>query len=364
MKINEIISALEKFAPPQYQENYDNAGLIAGSAHWNCTGALICLDSTEEIIDEAIVSGCNLVIAHHPIIFSGLKKITGSDYIERTIIKAIKNDVAIYAIHTNLDNVIEGVNKKICLKLGLKNLKILNPKKALLKKLVTYCPIANAEKVRNALFNAGAGNIGNYSECSFNISGQGTFKGNKKTNPYIGKQGSRHTENEIRIEMIFESILEKKIISALKGAHPYEEVAYDIYALENYYQHAGSGMMGELDKALDTKKFLLSVKQHLKTKTIKHTVLVNKKVKRIAVCGGAGFFLLKNAIAAGADMFITSDIKYHQFFDADKKIVLADVGHYESEQFTSELLYEMLNKIFPTFAIRLTKLNTNPVNYL
>lgn len=363
-QLKDIISELEKIAPPSYQESYDNAGLITGDDQWEAKGILICLDSTEEIIDEAIATGCNLVIAHHPIVFSGLKKINGKNFIERTIIKAIKNDIAIYAIHTNLDNVVKGVNKKICDKLFLKNSKVLLTKQGLLKKLVTFCPTADIEKVRKALFDAGAGNIGNYSECSFNVNGEGTFNGNSESNPYVGEKGKRHTENEIRIEMIFESIHEIRILSALKASHPYEEVAYDIYKLDNFYQKAGSGMIGELNNEKDEIEFLAFLKSVLMTPVVKHTALLHKKIKRVAVCGGAGFFLLKEAIKAGADIFVTSDIKYHQFFEADGKILLVDVGHYESEQFTSELLYETLKEIFPTFAIRLTKINTNPVNYL
>lgn len=364
IQIKDIINELEKIAPPSYQEIYDNAGLITGNALQEAKGILLCLDSTEEIIDEAIATGCNMVIAHHPIVFSGLKKITGKNYVERTIIKAIKNDIAIYAIHTNLDNVHAGVNKKICDKLGILNTKILSPKKNLLKKLVTFCPVEHAAKIREAIFNAGAGNIGNYSECSFNGNGTGTFKGNESASPFVGEKGKQHHENEIRIETIFESVNEKKIIEALINSHPYEEVAYDIYSLDNSYQSAGSGMIGELQSEMNEKEFLLFVKSQLNTPVIRHTSFLNKKIKRIAVCGGAGFFLLNDAIASKADVFITSDVKYHQFFDADNKILLADVGHFESEQFTGELLYESLNKIFPTFAIRLTKMSTNPVKYL
>ncbi len=364
LKINDIITELEKIAPLKYQETYDNAGLLTGNTGWEATGALICLDSTEEVIDEAIAANCNLVIAHHPILFGGIKKINGDNYIERTLIKAIKHDIAIYAIHTNLDNVAQGVNKKICEKLDLKNCRILSQKKGVLKKLVTFCPEQDAEKVRNALFKNGAGNIGNYNECSFNLSGQGTFKGNPNSNPIIGEKGKRHTENEIRIEVIFEISYENNIVSALKSAHPYEEVAFDIYPLDNYFQFTGSGMIGELENEQTEKEFLLKAKRALNAPVIKHTRLLNKKVKKVAVCGGAGIFLLNNAIASGAGIFITGDVKYHQFFDADGKIVLADVGHYESEQFTCELLYQMLNKLFPTFALRLTKISTNPVNYL
>lgn len=362
MKISEIISVIEQLAPPSYQENYDNAGLITGDPTTEISGILICLDSTEEILDEAIRKKCNMVLAHHPIIFSGLKKISSSNYVGRTIIKAIQNNLAIYALHTNLDNIHTGVNKKICEKLGLKDCKILSPKKSLLKKLITFCPKDHAEKVRAAIFAAGAGNIGNYNECSFNTEGIGTFKAGIGTDPFVGKPEERHYENEIRIETIFEAIHQPVIIKAMMEAHPYEEVAYDIYPLENSYQKVGSGMIGNLEKGMDEKDFLSLIKQQMKTPCIKHTRLLEKKVSKVAVCGGAGSFLLNESIHQGAQFFISADFKYHQFFDADKKIVIADIGHYESEQFTKDLLFDFLKDKFPTFALHLAETATNPVS--
>jgi dinuclear metal center YbgI/SA1388 family protein len=362
--INNITSYLESIAPLAYQESYDNSGLITGNPDTVVEGILICLDSIEEIIDEAIRENCNLVIAHHPIVFSGLKKFNGKNYVERTLIKAIKNDIAIYAIHTNLDNVSTGVNKMIADKLGLINQKVLSPKSGLLRKLVTFCPVAHAEKVRAAIFSADAGNIGNYSECSFNMSGEGTFRGNENTSPFVGDVGIRHTENEVRIETIFNSHNQLQIINALLKSHPYEEVAYDIYSLENLNSNAGSGIIGEISDNQSEMTFLKLVKRQLKTEIIRHTAFLGKDVKRVAVCGGSGSFLLNQAIKSGADVLITADFKYHQFFDADKKILVADIGHYESEQFTIELIKTLILEKFSTFAVRLTKVNTNPVSYL
>lgn len=364
MKLKEIIDYLESIYPLAYQESYDNSGLICGNEEMNISSALICIDSTEDVINEAIKKKCNLIIAHHPIIFSGIKKITGKTYIERVLIKAIQNNIAIYAIHTNADNVIQGVNSKICEKLGLTNCKILSPKSNLLRKLITFCPVEKAAKVRQALFPASAGNIGNYDECSFNTEGTGTFRASENTNPHVGKKGQQHHEKEVKIEVIYPSHIENKILKALFTAHPYEEVAYDIVPLENAHNQVGSGMIGELEKAMIETDFLKKVKSVMKTDCIKHTKLLNKKIKKVAVCGGSGSFLLKDAISAGADIFITSDFKYHQFFDAENKLVIADVGHYESEQFTKELFYDVLNKKFTTFALHLSKINTNPVNYI
>jgi dinuclear metal center YbgI/SA1388 family protein len=363
MKIKEIIDCLETCAPLSLQESYDNCGLLTGNVEHEVTGALLSLDCTEPVIDEAISNKCNMIIAHHPIIFSDLKKLNGKNYIERTVIKAIKNDIAIYAIHTNLDNVIQGVNAKIAEKLGLQQLQILSPKKQLLRKLITFCPEKQAEKVRNAIFEAGAGNIGNYSECSFSSKGTGTFKGNESSNPALGERGKIEFADEIKIEVLLPAFLENTVISAMKAAHPYEEVAYDVIPLENRWQETGSGMFGILTEEMEETAFLQHVKKNLKTNMIRHTRLLGKAVKKVAVCGGSGSFLLHNAIHAGADCFITADFKYHQFFDADGNIVIADIGHYESEQFTPELIYGLLSQKFPTFAPLFSKVNTNPVNY-
>ncbi len=364
MKIASIIRHLETIAPRAYQESYDNAQLITGDKNWTCTGALLTIDAVEVIVDEAIETGCNLIITHHPIVFSGLKSLTGKNYIERTIIKAIKNDIAIYACHTNLDNIREGVNQKFGEKLGLVNLKILAPKKNQLRKLFTYVPKESLEDVQDALFEAGAGRIGNYSECSFSTEGIGTFKGNEKSQPFKGQKGERHHENELKLEVIFPKHLETQMVWALWQAHPYEEVAYEIFAMENEHPEIGSGMVGELPEAMPAIDFLKLVKKNFKSECIRHTNLVFKEVKKIAFCGGAGSFLLPNAIRSGAEIFITGDYKYHQFFDADEKIIIADIGHYESEQFTSELIYDILSRKFDNFAVRLSKHNTNPIKYL
>ncbi len=363
MLLKTIITEIEKFAPLAYQESYDNCGLLTGHKEQEVTGAILCLDCIEAVVDEAIQKNCNLIIAHHPIIFSGLKKLNGTNYIERTIIKAIQNNIAIYACHTNLDNVKLGVNKKIADKLGLINQQILSPKKSVLKKLVTFVPATHLDIVRESLFNAGAGNIGNYDSCSFNLEGTGSFRGNENSNPFIGEKGKLSLEKETRLELIFETVNEATIISALKQNHPYEEVAYDIYQLENTYQNIGSGMVGELEKPISETEFLENLKSIFKVKVIKHTALTNKNIKKVALCGGSGSFLLKNAINSKSDIYISSDFKYHEFFDAENKILVADIGHYESEQFTPEIFYEIISNKFPTFASYLTETNTNPVNY-
>jgi dinuclear metal center YbgI/SA1388 family protein len=363
MKINEVILFLESLANPSLQESYDNAGLITGSPDWHCTGIICTLDATADIVNEAVQKKCNLIVAHHPIIFGGLKKINGKNYIEKTVIAAIKNDIAIYAIHTNLDNVKDGVNGKIAGLLGLQNISVLLSKENSLKKLFTFTPFDKAEQVRDALFAAGGGHIGNYSECSFNNEGKGTFKAGNGTNPYAGKIGKQHQENEIKTEIIFPSFLEKKMIAALKAAHPYEEVAYDIISLTNQHPGIGSGIIGELPEEMSEPEFLNLIKEKFNLPVIRHSIFLNRKIKRVAICGGAGSFLISKALDAYADAFVTSDIKYHEFFEANDKLLIADIGHYESEQYTIDLLHEVLGRKFPTFAVLKTEVKTNPVHY-
>lgn len=363
MKIQEIVSALEKFAPLHLQESYDNAGLIIGDKNLTCTGIICSLDVTEDVIKEATKKKCNLIVAHHPLIFSGLKKIVGSNYTEKTVITAIKNDIAIYASHTNLDNLHNGVNKIIANKIGLINTKVLSSKNNILQKLYTYVPQDFEEKVKNELFAIGAGHIGNYNECSFTTKGLGTFKANNNAKPFVGKKNERHKENEVKIEIIFPGWLQNKLINTLLKVHPYEEPAYDIVQLNNKSNLVGSGIIGELSKEINTKTFLKYISEVFDLHVIRHSGLTKKSIKRVAVCGGSGSFLIKDAVREKADIFITSDLKYHEFFDANKELILADIGHFESEQFTIDLLQTFLQENFPNFAVLKTKVNTNSVNY-
>jgi dinuclear metal center YbgI/SA1388 family protein len=364
MQLKEIASILENFAPLSLQESYDNSGLIVGSPDQEITGILLTIDVTEEVVEEALKKKANLIISHHPFIFTGLKKITGNNYIERTAIKAIKNDTAIYAAHTNLDAVYNGVSRRMAEKLELKNCKILSPLKGKLSKLVTFIPLSHLDMVRDAIFNAGAGNIGNYDYCSFNVQGKGSFRGNEETNPFAGEKGKLHFEDEIRFETIFPNYLQNNIIKALLSAHPYEEVAYDIYPLQNAFEKAGAGILGEVEEPIDELKFLEKIKKTFHTGCIRHTSLRNKPVKRVALCGGSGSFLLDDSIKNEADIFISADFKYHQFFDSEGKIIIADIGHYESEQFTKEIFYEILTKKISNFAVHFSDTNTNPIKYM
>jgi dinuclear metal center YbgI/SA1388 family protein len=362
--IKAVIDYLESIAPRPYQEPYDNSGLLVGDPSTAIKGIIVTLDCLEDVVQEAIDRDCNLIVAHHPIVFKGLNRFNGNNYVERTLIKAIKNDIAIYAIHTNLDNIHLGVNRKICEKIGLKNSRILLPKKDTLCKLVTFIPKENAETVLSALHEAGAGHIGNYKNCSFSVEGTGTFMPDEYAKPHIGQPQNQEYVKEVRAEIIFPTYLEGKILEALRKSHPYEEVAYYISTLANENQEVGSGMIGELETPMEPLDFLTGLKKSMGLTIIRHTFLIDKPIKKVAVCGGAGSFLLSNAIQAGADVFVTADFKYHEFFDADGRIIIADIGHYESEVFTKELLEDVLTKKLPNFAINFSKTVTNPISYI
>ena len=364
MKIKEILAVLEEMAPLAYAESFDNVGLLVGNKEENCSGVLVCHDALEAVIDEAVAKKCNLVVCFHPILFSGLKKITGKNYVERSIIKAIKNDIAIYAVHTALDNHKNGVNKIFCDALGLINTKILIPKSNFIQKLVTFSTPENAEKVRTALFQSGAGTIGNYENCSFNSNGTGTYKGTGESNPVIGARNEFIQADEIKIEVTFEKHLQRQILNALFENHIYEEVAYEIYDLQNVHQNIGLGVIGEFPQEMDENSFLQLVKTKMKAEGIRHSAFLNKKIKKVAVLGGSGSEAISKAIQAGADAFLTADLKYHQFYEAENQILLADIGHFESERYTKNYIVDYLTKKMPNFAIILSEENTNPVKYL
>ena len=364
MKIKEILNALECFAPLPLQDGFDNSGLQIGLTDVEATGALLCLDVTEKVIDEAIEKGCNLIIAHHPLLFVGYKSITGKTYVERCIMKAIKNDIVIYAAHTNLDNVKGGVSFKIAEKLGLTNAQVLSPKLEQLAKLVTFVPTNHADAVRKALFDAGCGAIGDYDSCSYNLTGEGTFCAPEGSNPYCGEIGEMHKEPEVRIETVMPHYLKGAAIKALIAAHPYEEPAFDIYSLDNAWNEVGAGVVAELPEEADELEFLKKIKETFQVGCVKHSKLRNKPIKKVALCGGSGGFLLSQAIAAQADLFISAEIKYHDYFGKDEQILIADIGHYESEQFTNELFYSIIKDLFPNFALHLSEVNTNPIKYL
>ncbi|MCD6091214.1 MAG: Nif3-like dinuclear metal center hexameric protein [Bacteroidales bacterium] len=364
MKLKDICDSLEKFAPLNLQESYDNSGLLIGNKNKIVKKAIVSLDITEEIVNDAINEKVDLIISHHPLIFKPLKKITDSNMVERIVQKAIKNDIAIYAIHTNLDSIFEGVNYILAKQLGLHKLEILQPKAETLKKLIVYIPITHSEKMLDVLFAAGAGSIGNYDSCSFQLEGKGSFKSLEGSKPFVGEKNKIHIEEENRIEVVFPAYLQTLIIQTLRENHPYEEPAFDIFALENEWEKTGAGMMGYLEKPMSEMDFLTFIKDQIGTNCVRYSPLLGKPVQKIALCGGSGSFLIDRAKAVNTDVFISADIKYHDFFEANNQMLIVDIGHYESEQFTKQLLVDYLNKKFPNFAVRNSERNTNVINYL
>jgi dinuclear metal center YbgI/SA1388 family protein len=364
MKLKDICSYLDNVIPISFQESYDNSGLQVGNPENKINSALISFDVTEEVMDEAITKNCSLIITHHPLIFNPIKKLTGKTYVERVLIKAIRHETAIYSAHTNLDILKEGVSRKMAEKLKLQNIKVLSPLKNHLLKLVTFVPEASFEKVREAVFEAGAGVTGNYDKCSFCLPGTGSFRGGENSNPFVGEKGKMHLEKEIRFETIMVSHLKDQVIRALLDTHPYEEPVYDIYILGNEYNEAGLGCVGELPEPMEEEMFLKFLSDKFNAEGVRYSKLTGKKIRKAALCGGAGITLLDDAVKAGADVFVTSDIKYHNFFNAEDRILLIDIGHYESEKHSTEILYDLIIKKFPTFAVRFSETNTNPINYL
>ena len=364
MKIKEVVNALEMFAPLPLQDGFDNAGLQVGLTDAEATGALLCLDVTEAVVDEAIMLGYNLIVSHHPLIFKGYKSITGRDYVERCILKAIKNDIVVFSMHTNLDNAWGGVNAKMAEKIGLSQTEILAPKEHALLKLVTFVPRAQAGQLRKALFEAGCGCIGHYDACSYNTEGKGTFRAGQGTHPFCGKVGELHTEDETRVETILPAFRQQAAVKALLKAHPYEEPAYDLYPVQNEWKQAGAGMVGELKEPETETDFLKRIKKLFEAGCVMHSRLTGRLIRRVALCGGAGSFLLPQAVAAKADVFITGEVKYHDFFTYEHQILTAAIGHYESEQYTKEIFYSILREACPALKVQLTRVNTNPIKYL
>lgn len=363
MKLKDLTSYLESAVPLPFQESYDNSGLQVGSPEKEISSAMISLDVTEEVIDEAIADKCDLVVSHHPLIFNGIKSLTGKSFTERIIYKAVKSDIAVYSAHTNLDIFNNGVSRKMAEKIGLEEITVLSPSQNKLLKLVTYIPESHMETVRNAIFEAGAGVIGNYDQCGFISSGTGSFRANASAKPFIGEKGKIHFEDEIRFETILFTHIREKVVKALLETHPYEEVAYDLYALENSNVEIGLGCVGKLAEPVSEDDFLQLVNSALGARGIRYSRLTGKKIRKVALCGGSGISLLNMAINSGADAYLTADIRYHDFFKTESKLLLVDAGHFETEKFSREILKDLIIKKFPKFAVRFSETNTNPINY-
>jgi len=362
--VNDVCSALEELAPLALQENYDNAGLLLGNRSTELSGLLLCIDITEAVLKEAMDKNCNMIVSHHPLIFKGLKSITGRNMVERCVISAIQNNIAIYACHTNVDCVSGGVSARMADKIGLINTRILQPKSDSLLKLITFVPTDYLDKVRNSLFEVGGGHIGDYDCCSYSSKGEGTFRANENCKPFVGNLGEINLESEVRLEIILPSFLKSRITKALLSVHPYEEPAFDFIALANDWNKVGYGIIGELNNVISDTEFLSNIKDIFKVERIRHTAFSNRQIKKVALCGGSGADLLNKAIIQGADVYISADFKYHDYFLTENRILLADIGHFESEQYTKEIFFDQITKKIPKFALRFSEINTNPINYL
>lgn len=363
MTISEVLSILNKWAPLANAEDFDNVGLLVGDQKQKVTHIMVAHDALEAVVLEAAAKSCNLIICFHPIIFSGLKQLTGKTYVERAVIQAIKHDIAIYAIHTALDNVPHGVNAGMARALGLSDCKVLIPKKEHLFKLTTYVPHVDVSRVCDAVFKAGAGQLGNYSECHFQTDGLGTFKAGENAQPALGTIGSRHEEAEKQLHFVLEKHRATAIISALKQEHPYEEVAYEMTSLVNTHPTLGMGRIGKLEKPMSPMDFLAHTKKAFSAGGIRHSKIGDRPIEKVAVLGGSGAFAIAAAKGAGADALVTADLKYHDYYQAEDRILLTDIGHYESERFTKNIIADYLTEKIRNFAIILSEENTNPINY-
>lgn len=364
-RISDIASLLEAIAPPSLQEDYDNSGLLIGEPHTEVTGVLVSLDVTEAVVAEAVRKGCNLIVSHHPLIFRPLKRLTGRNQVERTAMAALRAGVGLYAIHTNLDNVAHGVNAMMADKLGLDDFETLRPAKATLSKVVTFVPHDDLDAVRQAMFAAGAGNLGDYDECGFVTRGEGTFRAQPGSNPHLGSVGQREGVEEARLEVIVERWNVGPVVAAMHDAHPYDVVAHDVLHLENAHPTAGSGGIGGYDVPLSWSAFVDRLKSAFGAPVVRHTAPPETPISTVALCGGTGSFLLPDAIRAGADVFLSSDFKYHEFFGTEGRITIADIGHAEAEGGISAWLVDQLAVLkvgFPNFAVLLSEVRTNPIH--
>lgn len=364
-RIQEIIDALERLAPPALQEEYDNSGLLVGEPGRSVETVLVSLDVTEEVVAEAQALGAGLIVSHHPVLFRPLKRLTGRNQVERTVMAALRANIALYAIHTNLDNVAHGVNAMMCRKLGLEGMSVLRPAGGALAKVVTFVPEARAESVRAAMFEAGGGHIGAYDQCSFNAVGEGTFRAGEGAQPHVGAVGSQHRESEVRVEMVVERWNVRRVVAAMRSVHPYEEVAHDVILLDNGHPTAGSGGVATFAQPVEWPDFVDRVKAAFGAPIVRHTAPPNRPIRTVALCGGTGSFLLPDAIRCGADVFLSSDFKYHEFFGTEGQITIADIGHAEAEGGISQWLVNQLADLkdgFPNFAVLLSEVRTNPIH--
>jgi dinuclear metal center YbgI/SA1388 family protein len=365
--VAEIAAALEAWAPPASKLDYDNVGLQVGDARREAASVLVALDLTAAVVEEARETGADLVVTHHPLLFRPLKKLTADDPAGALALRLAEHGIAYYAIHTNLDAAPGGVSFALAGRLGLEGIRFLEPSEESLVKLVTFAPAAHAEAVRRAMAEAGAGHIGDYEACAFTIRGTGHFRPGERANPFIGEAGgAEEAVEEVRIEAEVMRWDLGRVVRAMKAAHPYEEVAYDVYPVEQPATRVGFGAVGFLQAPTTLEAFLAVVAARLDAAALRYSGDPAMPVRTVAVCGGAGASLIPRALAAGADAFVTADVTYHRFFeplDAEgrPRMALVDAGHYETEALTEPLLVDWLAHHFPDLAVRKTRHRTSPM---
>ncbi|MBI4536287.1 MAG: Nif3-like dinuclear metal center hexameric protein [Ignavibacteriae bacterium] len=368
MTVREIQDVIEHWAPREIAWGQDNVGLQIGNPASRLLGILIALDVTEKIITEARRHRANLIISHHPLLFKAPRSITPRNQVGRCIDALVKSGIALYSAHTNLDFAHGGTSWAIAEALGLTAVDFLYKPYKVQRKIVTFVPTDHVDRVAVAMAEAGAGRIGNYDNCSFRMLGTGTFKANERANPVVGSKNVLEKVAETRLEMVVDQWLVPGVLKALKQAHPYEEVAHDVYPTENESDAFGMGIIGMLVRPMTLKSLLALIKKKLGARALRCTGSLNHKVSRIAACGGSGSELLDEAVRARADAFITADVKYHTFHDANGRIALIDAGHYETEHLVVQTMAKKLAQEMrrmrihvPVFASRTS---TNPIVYV
>ncbi len=359
--IGDLSSALESVAPSLYAESYDNVGLLVGRSEWKCEKVLVALDITEAVVQEAIEKGVQAIVAHHPVIFGGIQRLTGEDTAQRAIELAIKHSIALLACHTNLDAIEGGVSYRMAQAISLVNVRTLQPRSGLLWNLIVYVPAESAETLLEALWEAGAGKMGAYDECAFRSHGLGSFRPKEGAHPHNGVIGERAFADEIRLELLVPEGARKKVHQCMMEHHPYEEIAHSWLKHDGVHHSVGFGAIGQWD-ACDWPEAVRRIKTAFGVASFRHTMPIASDYRTVAVCGGAGADLLAQAKSQQAELFITSDITYHRYFGADDRLVFIDIGHWESEQHAMELLIDIVREKFPNFAVLKSETNTNPMH--
>lgn len=363
LPLKTLLAGLEQWVPFVWQENYDNAGLILGDPNQQIRKALVCFDVTPEVVDEAVRNEADLILSHHPAIFKGIKRINPASRLGYMLKQSLCHDIAWCALHTNLDNTLSGVNSWLCEHLGLQEVRPLVPLQGIYGKLQVYVPEAYAEKLRQALAEAGCGAGTKYDTCSYTSRGEGRFRAGSQAHPFTGRIGELHCEAECKIECLYPLHKTRQVLDVLRTNHPYEEPAFDLLPLQNEAVEQGAGAIGILPETMQERELLDKLKELTGVHCIRHSGFQGRRIKKIALCGGSGGSFIANACGQKADVYITGDLKYHDFTDTEPGTWLVDIGHFESEKFAMELIFRFIRKNFPNFAVSISEQAKNPVSF-